>query len=317
MASLVPSSDQITQQHILSILLDISQSSHKRRTIFGTSKFDFKDVMEPIAKVLKEGSTKAREHAARILFNLSTSPRRRNIIGKSKAMHALVTSLDDGAPQVQDIVSNTLINLFPNALEPTTKVLREGSIKAREKVAKIFFNLSLNPSKRSVIGKSMTMRALVKSLSDGNIQVQQIVSSTLNNLFCDMSTKVQAVKAGLIPILLRLIVEQPTTMLEEALPLVDELLNFWYRTESRRIIKAKAPATIWLEIMASNFPMNQERAASILYTLCYDDLKYRQQTKKYKAIELISQQSTLCSNTKSRLLELLNSNITNKKYPTR
>jgi len=206
---------------------------------------------------------------------------------------------------------------YVDALEPIAKVLKEGSTKDREQAARILFNLSTSPSRRSVIGKSKAMCALVTSLGDGSIQVQQIVSSTLNNLFRDISTKVQAIKAGLVPILLRLIIEQPMTMLEEALPLVDELLNFWYCAESRRIIKVKAPTTIWLEIMASKSPLNQERAASILYTLCYDDLKYRQQAKKCKALERISQQSTLSSKTKSQLLELLNSNIANKNYPTK
>jgi len=42
LASLLPSSNEITQEHILSILVDISQSSHKQRTIFRTVKSDFR-----------------------------------------------------------------------------------------------------------------------------------------------------------------------------------------------------------------------------------------------------------------------------------
>jgi len=41
LATLLPSSNQITQEHLISILLDVSGSSHKRRTMFGIVKPDF------------------------------------------------------------------------------------------------------------------------------------------------------------------------------------------------------------------------------------------------------------------------------------
>jgi len=70
------------------------------------------------------------------------------------------------------------------------------------------------------------MRALVTSLGDRNLQFQQIMSNTLNNFFCNFLNPMPTIEVGLVPILLKLIEEQLITMLEEALALLNELLNF-------------------------------------------------------------------------------------------
>jgi len=77
-----------------------------------------------------------------------------------------------------------------DALEPIAKILKEGSTKVREQVARIFFNISTSSHRKSIIGNFVAMLALGTLLGNENLQVHQLATNTLNNLFLGRSTDI-------------------------------------------------------------------------------------------------------------------------------
>jgi len=107
---------------------------------------------------------------------------------------------------------------------------------------------------------------------------------------------------------MRLIAEQPATMLDEALAILAILAT---HQEGRIAIGEVGPTPIWVRIIVSESARNREDAAAILLALCSNGSGYIKQARESNAVEPLmvlahSRESTNRAKRKAlALLELL------------
>lgn len=187
----------------------------------------------------------------------------------SKIMNLFVILLNRGLDDV-------------GAIEPILKVLSLGDMKTKECIATILFNLSLDDKNKFAIGNSSVIPALVTLLQDVTTEVKKIVANTLMNLIIYEGCKAQAIRAGVIPHLVRLIINQSTIIFDEALALLAILATIQKGCDA---IATIAPKSTWDKIVVSGSPQNKERASNILFSLNSYDSSYVKQERKVDAIE--------------------------------
>nr|XP_043622866.1 U-box domain-containing protein 13-like [Erigeron canadensis] len=157
------------------------------------------------------------------------------------------------------------------ALPGLVQVLRTGSMVARENAAATLFSLSVIDEYKVAIGNLEAIPPLVLLLKEGTQRGKKDAVTALFNLCIYQGNKGRAVRAGLVPTLMRL-TEPESVMKGEALAILAILSS---HPEGKLAIGDQAEVVLVLvELIGNGSPRNKENAAAILANLCSADQKY-------------------------------------------
>ena len=117
------------------------------------------------------------------------------------------------------------------------------------------------------IGGSGEIPALVQLLSDGSQRGKKDAATALFNLCIYQGNKGKAVRAGLVPILLELLMETECGMVDEALAILAIL--------SGHPVLVGIPVLVG--VIRNGFPRSKENAAAVMVHLCNGEGEQHQQ----------------------------------------
>ncbi|KVH96250.1 U-box domain-containing protein 10-like [Cynara cardunculus var. scolymus] len=163
LVDLLTSEDNITQEHAVTSILNLSIYENNRGLIMLANAVPY------IVKVLKAGIMEARENAAATLFSLSLADENKIIIGASGAIPALVD------------------------------LLEYGSRRGKTDAATALFNLCMYQGNKGRAVRSGIMVALLKMLTDSGGSMVNESLTILSVLATHQEAKAAMVEAGIIP----------------------------------------------------------------------------------------------------------------------
>ncbi|KAE9463536.1 hypothetical protein C3L33_04567, partial [Rhododendron williamsianum] len=183
-------------------------------------------------------------------------------IAEAGAIPLLVGLLSIPDSRTQEHAVTALLNLSicednkgsiitSGAVPGIVHVLKKGSMEARENAAATLFSLSVVDENKVTIGSSGAIPPLVTLLSEGN--------------------KGKAVRAGVVPTLMRLLTEPQGGMVDEALAILAILSS---HPDGKTAIGAAEAVPVLVEVIGSGSPRNKENAAAVMVHLCSGDHKY-------------------------------------------
>ncbi|KAI7736523.1 hypothetical protein M8C21_003523 [Ambrosia artemisiifolia] len=109
LVNLILSKDNITQQHAVTSILNLSIYEDNRELIM------LANAVPSIVQVLRTGAMETRENAAATLFSLSLADENKMIIGASGAIPLLVHLLENGSKRGKNDAATALFNLSANS----------------------------------------------------------------------------------------------------------------------------------------------------------------------------------------------------------
>jgi vacuolar protein 8 len=138
-------------------------------------------VVPPLVKLLREGTAKAREHAAGILWHLVSEPSNRRVVIKHKAIPPLVHLLEHGTPEAQ------------------------------QHAAAVLWNLATDAETCKAIAAAGAIPLLVGVLSSDVEWAKEYAAGALWNLSAVLDCKLMAIEAGAVPVLVQVLRRQEST----------------------------------------------------------------------------------------------------------
>jgi vacuolar protein 8 len=142
---------------------------------------DYARVVPPLVKLLREGTAKAREHAAGILWHLVSEPSNRRVVIKHKAIPPLVHLLEHGTPEAQ------------------------------QHAAAVLWNLATDAETCKAIAAAGALPLLVGVLSSDVECAKEYAAGALWNLAAVLDCKLMAIEAGAVPVLVQVLHRQEST----------------------------------------------------------------------------------------------------------
>ena len=139
-------------------------------------------------------------------------------------------------------------------------------MEARENAAATLFSLSVVDE--NTIGASGAIPPLVTLLSEGTQRGKKDAATALFNLCIFQGNKGKAVRAGVVPTLMRLLTEPGGGMVDEALAILAILAS---HAEGKASIGSAEAVPVLVEVIGNGSPRNRENAAAVLVHLCAGD----------------------------------------------
>lgn len=234
--------------------------------------------VEALVRNLSSSSLDERKSAAAEIRSLAKkSTDNRILLAESSAIPALVKLLSSKDLKTQEHAVTALLNLsiydqnkelivVAGAIVPIIQVLRMGSMEARENAAAAIFSLSLIDDNKITIGSTPgAIEALVELLQSGSSRGKKDAATALFNLCIYQGNKGKAVRAGLVPILLELLMETESGMVDEALAILAILSG---HPEGKAAIGAASAIPVLVGVIRNGSPRNKENAAAVMVHLC-------------------------------------------------
>lgn len=244
-----------------------------------------------VNELLKELSSQNVVHqrgAAGMLRQLA-KPEYRASIGDSGGIPFLVSMLATDDVSTQEDVVATLLNVSiadenkirlvrSGAIPAIVYVLESGSMVARENTAAALFSLSKLEENRVIIGAAGSIPPLILLLRTGSRPGKKHAAEALFYV-CNCQgnkNKSIAIRAGLVPILLELLVWTENGLVDVAVSILDVLSS---HPEGRAAISAAAAIPSLVAVIRNESPRNKENAAAILVHLCNGRGAQQQQSR--------------------------------------
>ncbi|KAL5860049.1 hypothetical protein ACOSQ4_001345 [Xanthoceras sorbifolium] len=190
--SLLYSEAQLTQEHAVTALLNLSINEDNKALIAGGG------AIEPLIFVLKSGSDGAKENSAAALFSLSVLEEYKAKIGRSGAVKALVDLLGSGTLRGKKDAATALFNLSIFH-ENKARIVQAGAVKHLvdlmdpnngmvDKAVALLANLSTIGEGRLAIAREGGILSLVEVVESGSQRGKENAASILLQM-CLHSTK--------------------------------------------------------------------------------------------------------------------------------
>ena len=148
--------------------------------------------------------------------------------------------------------------------------------------------------------------ALIKLPCEGSPRGKKDAATAIFNLSIYQGNKARAVRAGIVPPLMRLLKDAGGGMVDEALAILAILAS---HHEGRAAIGQADPIPVLLEVILTGSPRNRENAAAILWSLCTSNLEQLKIAKDFGAEEALKDLSETGTDRAKRkagsILELL------------
>lgn len=184
--SLLYSEVQLTQEHAVTALLNLSINEHNKAIIAEAG------AIEPLIHVLKSGSDGAKENSAAALFSLSVLEEYKAKIGRSGAVKALVDLLGSGTLRGKKDAATALFNLSIFH-ENKARIVQAGAVKHLvdlmdpntgmvDKAVALLANLSTVGEGRLAIAREGGIPSLVEVVESGSQRGRENAASILLQL---------------------------------------------------------------------------------------------------------------------------------------
>ncbi|KAG0486684.1 hypothetical protein HPP92_008779 [Vanilla planifolia] len=205
----------------------------------------------------------------------------RFLIAKCGAIVPLISLLKSNDKKVQENAVTTLLNLSisngnknsiieAGVVEPLILVLDSGSTEAQENSAATLFSLSALEECRVQIGRSGAIKALVNLLVNGRLGGKKDAAAALFSLSILHENKARIVQAGAVKHLVELM-DPSAGMVEKSVALLANLSTI---PEGRIAIAQEGCIPLLVEILETGSDRGKENAASALFQLCINNLKF-------------------------------------------
>jgi len=232
---------------------------------------------------LATGSADIQRQAAYELRLLAkTSTVNRSVIAEVGAIPFLVTLLGSQDSRMQEHAVTTLFNLsiFDNnkilimaagAVDSIVEVLESGkTMEARENAAASIYSLSMvDELKVQIGGRPRAIPALVGLLKEGTSIGKKDAASALFNLAVYNPNKVSVVKAGAVPVLVELLMDDKAGITDDALAVLALLLGCSEGLEEIRNSRALVPLLI--DLLRFGSVKGKENSITLLLGLCKEE----------------------------------------------
>ncbi|KAK7276413.1 hypothetical protein RIF29_17552 [Crotalaria pallida] len=232
---------------------------------------------------LATGSADIQRQAAYELRLLAkTGMDNRRIIAEVGAIPFLVTLLGSQDSRIQEHAVTALFNLsiFDNnkilimaagAVDNIVQMLESGkTMEARENAAATIFSLSMVDDCKVQIGAHpRAIPALVGLLREGTPTGKRDAATALFNLAVYNPNKVTIVKAGAIPVLVELLIDDKAGITDDALAVLALLLSYSKGLEEIRNSKALVPLLI--DLLRFGSVKGKENSITLLLGLCKEE----------------------------------------------
>ncbi|XP_047316032.1 U-box domain-containing protein 3 [Impatiens glandulifera] len=238
--------------------------------------------VEKLVEDLKSQSNEAQASAAAELRSLSKhSTENRTVISSCGAIVPLLSLLYSDVKNTQEHAVTAILNLSINenvktmiaeagAIEPLIHVLRTGNAGARENTAAALFSISVLEEYRIKIGRSNAVKALVDLLQSGTLRGKKDATTALFNLSITHENKARIVQAGAVKYLVQLM-DPGSGMVDKAVAL---LANLSTVVEGCTAIVRAGGIPYLVEIVETGSNRGKENAASVLFQLCINNVKF-------------------------------------------
>lgn len=238
--------------------------------------------VEKLVEDLKSQSNELQTLAAAELRSLSKhNIENRTVISSCGAIVPLLSLLYSDVKMTQEHAVTAILNLSINekvkkmiaeagAIEPLIHVLRTGNTGARENTAAALFSLSGLEEYRIKIGRSNAVKALVDLLQSGTLRGKKDAATALFNLSISHENKARIVQAGAVKYLVQLL-DPSSGMADKAAAL---LANLSTVAEGCTAIVRAGGIPNLVEIVETGSNRGKENAASVLFQLCINNVKF-------------------------------------------
>eukprot|EP00898_Chlorokybus_atmophyticus_P003088 jgi/Chlat1/3780/Chrsp259S03928 len=232
-------------------------------------------VRDPICNavyLLKHGTQRQKEAAARVLRNLAMSEQNKVTIAMEGAIPLLIMLLKTWSSGGQEAAAGALCNLCDNdaankreiaregATVPLVMLLRHGTADGQEAAAEALRNLSAyNDENTAAIAKEAAIPALVLLLKKGSSGGKEAAALALANLALNQDNQVITGREGAIPLLVKMLKTEPESGQAAA---ASALCNLSFNDENELAI-AKAGAIPPLKLLAKHGNDLGRRAATM------------------------------------------------------
>ncbi|TKY56890.1 U-box domain-containing protein 13 [Spatholobus suberectus] len=232
---------------------------------------------------LATGSADIQRQAAYELRLLAkTGMNTRRIIAEVGAIPFLVTLLGSQDSRIQEHAVTALFNLsiFDNnkilimaagAVDSIVEVLESGkTMEARENAAALIFSLSMvDECKVQIGGRPRAIPALVGLLKEGTPIGKRDAATALFNLAVYNPNKASVVKAGAVPVLVELLMDDKAGITDDALAVLALLLGCSEGLEEIRNSRALVPLLI--DLLRFGSVKGKENSITLLLGLCKEE----------------------------------------------
>ncbi|KAE8683249.1 U-box domain-containing protein 14 [Hibiscus syriacus] len=213
-----------------------------------------------LEKLANGNSEQQRAAAGELRLLAKRNADNRVCIAEAGAVPLLVELLSSTDPRTQEHAVTALLNLSINdsnkgtivnagAIPHIVDVLKNGSMEARENAAVTLFSLSVIDENKVAIGAAGAIPA-------------------------------RAVRAGIVPPLMRLLKDTGGGMVDEALAILAILAS---HQEGKVAIGQAESIRVLLEVIRIGSPRNRENAAAILWSFCTGNLEQLKIAKEFGA----------------------------------
>ncbi|CAA2959230.1 U-box domain-containing 14 [Olea europaea subsp. europaea] len=158
LVELLSSSDQRTQEHAVTALLNLSINEANKGTIVNAG------AIPDIVDVLKNGSIEARENAAATLFSLSVLDENKVAIGAAGAIPPLIDLLCQGTPRGKKDAATAIFNLL---------IYQGNKVRAvRARIVPPLMRLLKDPG-GGMVDEALAILAILASHQEGKVAIGQ------------------------------------------------------------------------------------------------------------------------------------------------
>ncbi|KAK7373712.1 hypothetical protein VNO80_07128 [Phaseolus coccineus] len=203
----------------------------------------------------------------------------RMLIAEAGAIPRLVDLLKTPDAGTQEHAVTALLNLSiyadnkerimaSEAVPGILHVLEHGTMEARENAAATFFSLSGVDENRVAIGASGAIQALVTLFCEGSQRGKLDAAKALFNLCLTQGNKGRAIRAGIGPKLIEMLIEPDGAMRDEALAIMAVVAS---HPDGKAAIGSLNVVSTLVELISNGSPRNKENATSVLVLLCHGD----------------------------------------------
>ncbi|KAH7295445.1 hypothetical protein KP509_27G047700 [Ceratopteris richardii] len=257
-----------------------------------------KVLVEDLIKSLSSTTVQTRRDAIKKISELAKeSKERRNLIVEAGGIACILPLTSCGDPHIEDAGLQSLLELSldddnkvglvaEGAVDAIVQALRMGSMDIRIKAARTLTSLALVDVNKATIGSQHdVIPALVKLLAEGNIRGKKESMSALCALCMFHDNKPRAVLSGVVPLLLALLIEGRSELVELALTVLDFLST---SIEGRIAITREPALPTLVGLLKFGTSRSKEHAAAVLWSLCFSSKKYTLQAFNAGALDTCS-----------------------------
>ncbi|XP_027925561.1 U-box domain-containing protein 13-like isoform X1 [Vigna unguiculata] len=248
-----------------------------KTTLDGSSELVDLDIL--VSKLSSRGIEDQRSAVGEVRLLAKQNSQNRMLIAEAGAIPRLVDLLYTSDAVIQEHAVTALLNLSiyadnkerimaAEAVPGILHVLENGSMAARENAAATFFSLSTVDENRLAIGASGAIQALVTLFCEGSPRGKLDAAKALFNLCLSQGNKGRAIRAGIGPKLIEMLIEPDGAMRDEALAIMAIVAS---HPDGKAAIGSLNVVSTLVELLSNGSPRNKENATSVLVLLCHGD----------------------------------------------